>query len=68
MRFKVLNKVKNIGFNGCIGTWILWIYQKYMSGYFYMNIDISKINKHILKIKEILCKSVKMILIIKHTH
>ena len=39
-------KDKNIGFDGYIGTWILRIYrryQRYISGYFYMNINISKI-------------------------
>ena len=35
----------------------------YINGYFYMNIDISKINKNILKFMEILCKSLKMTLI-----
>ena len=33
-----------------------------------MNIDISKINKNTLKFMEILCKSVKMTLIMKYTH
>ena len=39
----VLTKVKNIGFDGYIGTWILQIYQiyqRYIGGYFYINIDI----------------------------
>ena len=39
-------KDENIGFDGYIGTWILWmyrIYRRYIGGYFYMNIDISKI-------------------------
>ena len=44
----------NIGFDGYIGTWILRIYRRYISGYFYMNIDISKINKNTLKFMEIL--------------
>ena len=35
---------------------------------FFMNIDISKINKNTLKFMEILCKSVKMTLIIKYIH
>ena len=51
-----LNKVKNIGFDG------------YMGGYFYMNIDILKINKNTLKFMKILCKSVKIIIIIKYIH
>ena len=45
-------KVGNIGFDGYIGTCILWIYQiyrRYIGGYFFMNIDISKINKNTLK-------------------
>ena len=33
-----------------------------------MNIDISKINKDTLKFMEILCKSVKITIIIKYTH
>ena len=33
-----------------------------------MNIDISEINKNTLKFMKILCKSVKMTLIIKYTH
>ena len=35
---------------------------------FFMNIDISKINKNTLKFIEILYKSVKMTLIIKYIH
>ena len=54
-----MNKVKNIGFDGNIGTWILRIYPRYIGGYFYMNIDISKINKNTLKFMKILCKSFK---------
>ena len=61
-------KVVNIGFNRYIGTWILWIYWKYIDGYFYMSIDILKINKNTLKFMKILCKNIKMILIIKYTH
>ena len=64
-------KVKNIGFDGYIGTWILRIYRiypKYISGYFYMNIDILEINKNTLKFMKILYKSAKMTLIIKYTH
>ena len=49
-----MSKVENIGFYGYINTWI--------------NIDISKINKNNLKFIEILCKNVKMTLIIKYTH
>ena len=40
----------------------------YIGGYFYMNIDISEINKNTLKFIEILSKSVKMTLIIKYIH
>ena len=64
-------KVRNIGFDGYIGTWILriyWIYRRYIGRYFYMNIDISEINKITLKFMEILSKSVKMKLIIKYIY
>ena len=60
-------KVKNIGFDRYIDTWILQIYRRYVGGYFYMNIDISKINKNTLKFMKILCKRVKMTLI-KYTN
>ena len=43
-------------------------FYKYIGGYFYMNIDISEINKNTLKFMEILSKSVKMTLIIKYIH
>ena len=33
-----------------------------------MNIDISEINKNALKFMEILCKSVRMTLIMKYSH
>ena len=59
------NKDGNISFDGYIGTWILRIY---IGEYFYMNIDISEINKNTLKFMEILSKSVKMTLIIKYIH
>ena len=36
-------KDENIGFDGYIGIWILWIYRIYIGEYFYMNIDISEI-------------------------
>ena len=64
-------KVGNIGFDGYIDTCILWIYRiylRYIGGYFFMNIDISKINKNTLKFINILSKSVKIILIIKYIH
>ena len=70
-RLVVVISVKNIGFDGYIGTWILRIYRKYrkyIGGYFYMNIDISEINKNTLKFMEILCKSVRMTLIMKYRH
>ena len=63
-----MSKVGNIGFDGYIGTCILWIYRRYIGGYFFMNIDISKINKNTLKFINILSKSVKMTLIIKYIH
>ena len=44
------------------------IYRRYIDGYFFMNIDISKINKNTLKVINILSKSVKMTLIIKYIH
>ena len=62
---------ENIGFDRYIGTWILriyWIYRRYIGGYFYMNIDISEINKNTLKFMKTLSKSVKMTLIIKYIH
>ena len=65
---KVTAKVENIGFDGYIGTCILWIYRRYIGGYFFMNIDISKINKNTLKFIKIFSKSVKMTLIIKYIH
>ena len=65
---RVFNKVKNIGFDEYIGTWILRIYRRYIDRYFYMNINISKINKNILKFMEILCKSVKITLIMKYIY
>ena len=40
----------------------------YIDRYFYMNIDISKINKNTLKFMKILSKSVKITLIIKYIH
>ena len=64
----VLLKVRNIDFDGYIGTYILWIYRKYIGGYLFMNIDISKINKNTLKFIKILSNSVKMTLIIKYIH
>ena len=67
----VVGKVGNIGSDGYISTFILWIYriyQRYIGGYFFMNIDISKINKNTLKFINILYKSVKMTLIIKYIH
>ena len=63
--------VGNIGFDGYIDTCISGIYRiyrRYIGGYFFMNIDISKINKNTLKFIEILSKSVKMTLIIKYIH
>ena len=47
----LVSKVGNIGFDGYIGTCILWIYRiyrRYIGGYFFMKIDISKINEKIL--------------------
>ena len=64
-------KDENIGFHGYIDNWILRIYRiyrRYIGGYFYMNIDISKINKNTLKLMETLYKSVKMTLIMKYKH
>ena len=58
----------NIGFDGYIDIWILQIYRRYIGGDFYMNIDISEINKNTLKFMEILSKSIKMTLIIKYVH
>ena len=59
-----LSKVKNISFNGYISTWILRIYQWiFLHEYRYIG------NKQkYLKFMEILCKIIKMTLIIKYTH
>ena len=62
-----MTKVGNIGLDGYIGTFILWIYHIYR-WIFFINIDISKINKNTLKFIEILSKSVKMTIIIKYIH
>ena len=51
-----LSKDENIGFD------------RYIDGCFYMNINISKMNKNTLKFIKILFKSVKMTLIIKYIH
>ena len=40
----------------------------YIDEYFYINIDILKINKNILKFIEIFYKNIKMTLIIKYTY
>ena len=40
----------------------------YIDEYFYMNINILKINKNTLKFMEILFKSVRMTLIMKYRH
>ena len=40
----------------------------YVGGYFFMNIDISKINKNTLKFINILSKNLKLTLIIKYIH
>ena len=54
LKISVLTNISVLGFYGYFG---------YIDGYFYMDIDISEINKNTLKFMEILCKSVKMILI-----
>ena len=67
----LVSKDENIGFDGYIGIWILRIYriyQRYIDEYFYMNIDISEINKNTLKFMEMLLKSVKMTLLIKYIY
>ena len=67
-RLKILvsKDISVLGFYRYIGY--IGGYFGYIGGYFYMNIDISKINKNTLKFMEILCKSVKMTLIMKYTH
>ena len=42
------DKDKNICFDGYIGTWILWIYQRYIGGYYYINIH--KTNENYIKL------------------
>ena len=60
MELSVSTDISVLGFYGYIG---------YIGGYFYMNIDISEINKkNTLKLMEILYKSVKMTLIMKYRH
>ena len=59
MKISVSTDISVLEFYGYIG---------YIGEYFYMNIDISKINKNTLKFMEILSKSVKMTLIIKYIH
>ena len=53
MLYAIAIKDENIGFDGYISNWILRIYRiyrRYIGGYFYMNIDISEINKNTLKL------------------
>ena len=59
LKISVSTDISILGFYGYIG---------YIGGYFYMNIDISEINKNTLKFMEILYKSIKMTLIMKYTH
>ena len=59
LEISVLTGISVLEFYGYIG---------YIGRYFYMSINISKINKNTLKFMEILCKNVKMILIIKYTY
>ena len=59
MKISVSADISVIGFYGYIG---------YIGGYFYMNIDISEINKNTFKLMETLYKSVKMTLIMKYRH
>ena len=59
LKISVLTDISVLRFYGYIG---------YSGGYFYTNIDISKINKSTLKFMKIPCQSVKMTLIIKYTH
>ena len=59
MEISVSTDISVLGFYGYIG---------YIGEYFYMNIDISEINKNTLKFMEILSKSVKMTLIIKYIY
>ena len=59
MKISVLTDISVLGFYGYIG---------YIGGYFYMDIDISEINKNTLKLMETLYKIVKMTLIMKYRH
>ena len=59
MKISVSTDISVIGFYGYIG---------YIGGYFYINIDISEINKNTFKLMETLHKSVKMTLIMKYRH
>ena len=59
LEISVLMDISVLAFYGYIG---------YIDGYLFLNIDISKINKNTLKFINILCKTVKMTLIIKYIH
>ena len=59
LEISVLMDISVLAFYGYIG---------YIGGYFFMNIDISKINKNTLKFIKIFSKSVKMTLIIQYIH
>ena len=64
LEISVLMDISVLAFYGYIG----YIRDIYIGGYFFMNIDISKINKNTLKFINILSKTVKMTLIIKYIH
>ena len=59
MEILILTNISVLGFYGYIG---------YIGRFFYMNIDISEINKNTLKFMKIFSKSKKMTLIIKYIH
>ena len=69
LRFQVIKYRPRIEISVSTDISILGFYRyiEYISEYFYMNIDISKINKNTLKFMEILSKCVKMTLIMKYT-
>ena len=57
LKISISTDISVLGFYGYID----------FDGYFYINIDISEINKNALKFMEMLCKSVRMTLIMKYS-
>ena len=64
----VITKDMEISISMDISVLRFYGYIGYIGGYFYVNIDISEINKNTLKFMEIFSKSLKMTLIIKYIY